>query len=173
MNVISCNVVILTRSHSITAEIELHGERFSDLLNNERQSAIPLFKTKVARLSQPSKVIGEHSSAVIPKHQIVLAFEVSRPHSTERRLYGFVKKNQHHISALMEGIEVQGVIHTSDSLDIIDTYRFINMQNRQFVPITNAVVAFTNDERYSIRHETVLVNVQRLHYIAKAPAPSQ
>ncbi len=172
MNVISCNVVILTRSHSITAEVELHGERLSDLLNNDRQSAISLLKTKVARLTQPTKVIAQQSSAVIPKHQILLAFEV-KPQRTERRLYGYVKKNQHPIFAMMDGVEVQGIVHTTDSLDITDTYRFITMHNQMFVPVTQAQVTFCDDERYLIKQETVLVNVQRLHYIAKAPPPSQ
>jgi len=173
MNVITCHVVLLTRSHSITADIELHGERFSDLLNNTRQSAIPLLKTQVARLREPSRLIGQHSSAVIPKHQIVLAFEAKPSRITERRLYGYVKKNQHHIFALMDGVEVQGVVHTTDSLDIIDTYRFITLNNQQFVPITQAEVTFCDDERFLIKQDTVLVNIQRLHYIAKLSPPAQ
>ncbi len=173
MNVVSCHVVLLTRSHSITADVELHGERFSDLLNNSRQSSISLSKTQVARLTQPAKIIGQHSSAVLPKPQIVLAFEVRPARTTERRLYGYVKKNQHHVFALMDGVEVQGVVHTTDSLDIVDTYRFITLNNQLFVPITQAQVTFCEDERYLIQQETVLVNVQRLQYIAKLPAPQQ
>ncbi len=169
----TCSAVILTRSHSITTEIELYGQRLSDLLNDDRKSALLLISPRLARLSAPSRIIAEHSTAVLSKYQVLLAFETRPPPPADRRLFGYIKKNQHPVFMMMEGIEVRGVVHTTDSFEILDIYRFLTLRPQLFVPVTHAVVTFCDDERYLLKQPAVMVNAERIQYMGPLDAPAQ
>ncbi len=162
-------IVILTRFHSIMGEIDLKSERFSDVLNDDRQSALRVVGTQIARLSNPSKMIAQHSASVLPKHQIVVAFEPEPPPTTAKHFYGYVKKNQHGVFLTTDGIEVRGLMHTTEAPEIADIYHFLIMRKEMFMPVTQAVITFCDDERFMIKQNAIMVNVQRIHYIAKAP----
>ncbi len=161
-------VVILTPFHSIMGEIDLGGQRLSDLLNDSRQSATRLVNTQVARLSNPSKLIAQQNASVVPKQQIVVAFEPQPPPTTARHIYSYVKKNQHGVFLTTDGIEVKGLIHTTEAPEIADIYQFIVMRREMFIPVTQAVITFCDDERFIIKQNAIMVNIQRIHYIAKS-----
>ncbi len=164
-------VVILTRFHSITGETDLGTQRLSDTLNDDRQSAIRLANTQVARLSNPTKLIAQQNSAVVPKHQIVVAFEPQPPPTTPRHIYSYIKKSQHGIFLTTDGIEVRGFMHTTETSEIADIYHFLVMRKEPFMPLTQAVITFCDDDRLLIKQNAIMVNVQRIHYIGKSPMP--
>ncbi len=170
-------VVLLTRFHSITARVELNGSRFSDRLNDERESNLRLSGVAIARLANPARILAHHPGGIIPKHQIVLAFEMEKPSAnTSERFYGYVKKNQHKVFLLTDGIEIRGVVHTTDSFEIADIHKFIAMRREMFLPVTRALITFCDDERFVIRQPAVMLNINRIHYIARdsdpVPAPN-
>ncbi len=175
MNQPTYNVVILTRYHTLMATVDLRDRRLSDVLNDEQHSALSLRDVRVARLTAPSKTIEQHAAAILAKDQIILAFETQSRPQTAKRLYSYIKKTAHRVYLILDEVEVRGSIHTTGGLELQDVYRFIVTQREHFLPVTQAVINFCSDERFIIRQDSVIVNLQRLHYIAKiapeAPAP--
>jgi hypothetical protein len=165
------NAVILTPFHSITGTLVLRDQRLSDLLNDHRESAIRLRNVKVSRLGEPEKVVVEHSTAVIAKDEIVIAFEPpQRVNQSAKRLYSYVKRQQHEIFVVLDGFEVRGVVHTLGSIDPLDLHELITIQKERFLPVTHARITFASDERRVIEQDAIIINVQRVHYMAKGDA---
>ncbi len=182
MNQPTYNVVLLTRYHTLMATVDLRDRRLSDILNDEQHSALPLRDVRVARLTAPSKLLDQHPHAILNKEQIILAFETQARTQTAKRLYGYVKKVAHHVYLILDEVEVHGYIHTTGGLELPDIHRFIVTQREHFLPVTQAIINFSSDERFVIRQDSIIVNLQRLHYIAKiaeapvappAPAPKE
>ncbi len=161
------NVVIITQFHTIMATIDLIDQRLSDLLNDQRHSAVRLRDVRITRLGSPTKLLEQHSAAILHKDQIVLAFETLPPPKTTKRLYGYVKKMAYKVYMILDEVEVQGYIHTTGGLELNDIHRFITGQREHFLPVTQATVTFCSDERFAIRQDAIIVNMQRMHYIAK------
>ncbi|MGB8646099.1 MAG: hypothetical protein WCF84_12740 [Anaerolineae bacterium] len=170
MQKLDYNVVIITQYHTLMGTVDLKDRRFSDVLNEEHLSAIAMRDVRIARLAAPSKVIDQHTTAMLSKDQIILAFETQPKALTAKRLYGYVKKSAHRVFIILDEVEVRGYIHTTGGLELPDVHRFITTQREHFLPVTQAVVTFTSDERFVIRQDSVIVNMQYLHYIAKLPA---
>lgn len=166
------NVVLITRFHTLMATVALRDRRLSDLLNDDQHSAVPLRDVRVARLMAPGKIIDQHSAAIVSKDQIILAFETQPAAQTVKRLYGYVKKTPHRVYMLLGRVEVSGFIHTTGGLDLSDIYRFLVTQREHFLPVTQAVVNFSADERFIIRQDSIILNLSHLHYIAKVAEES-
>ncbi len=173
MNKPDYNVVIFSRYHTIMGTVDLRDKRLSDLLNDEQHSAVALRDVRVARLTAPSKIIEQHTSAMLSKDQIILAFEAQPRPQTVKRLYGYVKKTAHRMFIILDEVEVRGFIHTTGGLELPDIHRFIVTQREHFLPVTQAEVTFSSDDRFRIRQDSVIVNLQNLHYMAKIPLEGQ
>ncbi len=171
MNPNPCQVVILTHFHSITAELDLRGERLSDLLNDERWSGIHLSEVRVARLTAPSKIIAQHGSSVVNKQQIVVAFEPQPPPQSSKRFYSYVKKNEYPIFLMLDRMEVIGLIHVPDRRELEGLYHFLTLRRESFVPMTKAFVTFGEVEHYVINQQAIIVNTKHVNYLAKADQP--
>lgn len=163
-------VVILTARHSISGEITLQDQRLSDFLNDRRETTMRLVNTQVARLSDPSKVIQRNPEAVIPKSLIILAFEPpQKAIPPSKRLFGYVRKQQHEVFLVLEGMEVHGVLHTTGELDL---RRYLATTTDSFLPITRATVYLDVSDRYVIEQEAILVNARWIRYIAPKESTS-
>ncbi len=166
------NLVILTKYHTIMATIDLREHRLSDILNDDQHSALTVRDVRVARLAAPSKIVEQDTHAILAKEQIILAFETQPRPQTAKRLYSYVKKTAHGVFLILDEVEVCGYIHTTGGLELPDIYRFITAQREHFLPITQASINLTGDERFTIRQDSIIVNLQRLHYIAKSTVES-
>lgn len=167
MSINDASVVVLTFYHSITGHVSLRGQRLSDYLNDRRESVIRLSEVSVSRLNNPAKVITRDSNAVISKDHAVMVFETSQAAvPAERRAYAFTLKQMHEVFLIMESIEVRGSIHMKGNFDILEIHRFVATSGDKFVPITQATV--TLPELSFSKESGVLINVQHIHYIAKA-----
>jgi hypothetical protein len=165
------SVVIFTPFHSISGTLPSQDQRLSDLLNDTRESAIRLRNAKVSRLNDPGKIVVEHPIAILPKDEIVIAFEPEpRESRAPKRLYSFVRKKPHQIFMVLDGFEVSGVMHTLGSIDPMDIHELITIQKERFLPVTQARVTFASDERYLLKRDAIIVNIHHIHYIAKAEA---
>lgn len=161
--------VIFTPSHSITGTLTKRDQRLSDVLNDMRESAVHLRNVKVSRHNDPGKILAEHVLSLVPKELIAIAFEPgSREPPSSKRLYSYVKKQQQEIFMLLDGFEVGGVIHILGNIDPLDIHALIATQKERFLPVTNALVTFASDERYLVKRDAIIVNLQRINYIAKA-----
>ena len=169
MSTLDYSAVIFTPFHSISGTLASRDQRLSDLLNDTRESVIRLRNAKVSRQIDSSKIIAENSIAIISKDEIVIAFEPGpRESPSTKRLYSFVRKRQHQIFMVLDGFEVSGVMHTLGSIDTGDIHELITVQKDRFLPVTQARITFANDERYLITRDAIIVNVQRIDYIAQA-----
>lgn len=164
------DVVVLASDHSMNGSVDLHDQRLSDFLNDVRQVVIELQNATVARLNVPGKPFGRHPSAVVPKSNIVVAFEMGEKKAPgTRRFYRYVNKDRYPVFIAAEGIEVRGMIHAIGKLDL---HALLSGREAKFIPITNAVVSFSASERFLIRKDTVLINVNQIRFIAQAEAES-
>ncbi len=163
-------VVILTARHSISGEITLQDQRLSDFLNDRRETTMRLTNTQVARLSDPSKIIQRNPEAVIPKALISVAFEPpQKAIPPSRRLFGYVRKQQHEVFLMLEGLEIHGILHTTGELDL---RRCLATVIDSFMPITRATVYLDVSDRYVIEQEAILVNTRWVRYIAPKESSS-
>lgn len=171
MSSMDYNAVLFTPLHSVTGIVSAKEQRLSDLLNDPRESVVRLRNAKLYRQSEPGRVIAEHAVAFIPKEEIAIAFEpVPREDLSPKRLYSFVRKQQNQVFIVMDGFEVSGVLHTLSQMESFDIHDLIAGRKVMFLPVTQAQVIFATDDRYLIKREAIIVNVQHIHYIAKAEA---
>jgi hypothetical protein len=168
MNTLDYDAVILTPFHSITGILTARDQRLSDILNDTRESIIRIRGAKVSRHSDPGRIVAEHAAAIIAKEDIAIAFEpVPREGPSAKRLYTYMRKQQSQIFMLLDGFEVSGLMHTLGSTDPTEIHGLLTVQKERFLPVTQARVSFTNDDRYLIKRDAIIVNVQRIQYIAK------
>lgn len=160
------DVVLLSSDHSMNGSVDLHDQRLSDFLNDVRQTVVELNKATVARLNAPGKPFGRHPLAVVPKSNIVVAFEMGEKKApVTKRFYSYVNKGKYPIFIAAEGIEVRGMIHALGKLDL---HALISGREAKFIPITSALVSFSTSERFLIRKETVLINVSQIRFMGQA-----
>jgi hypothetical protein len=171
MSTLDYSAVIFTPSHSITGILGARDQRLSDLLNDTRESIVRLRAAKISRHIDPTRIVAEHPTAIIPKDEIAIAFEPAlREVPSSKRLYSFVRKQQSQIFIVLDGFEVSGSIHTLGSSTPFDIRELITIEKPRFLPVTKARISFAGDDRYLINREAIIVNIQRIHYIAKAEA---
>ncbi len=160
---INYKIEIYTDRHSITGELTLNDRRLSDHINDKVELLLNLRNVTVARLENPTHPLHTMATAVVPKSAIVLAFEpFQKAIPPSNRFYGYVKKEQHEVFLIMDGIEVRGILHTQGSPD----YRrvLVNAPDA-FLPITQAVFHTAAHPDLAIRQDAVLVNSQRIRFI--------
>jgi hypothetical protein len=162
---VSYRIVILTARHSITGDLLFRDQRLSDFLNDRRETVISLRDAQVARLDEPGRILQTHPAAVVPKTWAVVVFEPpQKAIPPAKRFYGYVNKQQNDVFLVMEGMEVRGVLHTTSTLDL---RRALTAATESFLPLTNAVVTLGANDKYVIEQETIMVNADRIRYIAK------
>ncbi len=162
------NVVILIPSYSFAGSLAWRGERLSDVLNDRRDSFVHLQNVQMYRLHGPSKLVAKHATAVVPKEEIVLAFEAEGPSiSSTKRLYRYVKKERLKVFLLVDEFQVSGTIYTGSSSARPDVYKLITNSGERFVPLTQASVVFPFLDGATIQQDAVIANVQRIRYIAE------
>ena len=162
---VAYTIVILTERHSISGDLYLPEQRLSDFLNDRRDSIIHLRNAKVARLSEPNKLIQQHGEAFVPKTWVVVAFEPPQqaiPYA--KRLYGYVRKQQYEVYLMLEGMEVRGTLHAPGDLDL---RRFLATTSESFLPITKATLTLYANDRYIIEQDAILINARSIRYIAQ------
>ncbi len=161
---VKCKVVLIVPNHSITGEVSLGVVRLSDWLNDSRISFMDVHNAEFARLSNPGKAIHQSSRAVVPKAQVIIAFEVDQgAHAAPQRLYAYRKKRTYPVFLATGDMEVRGFLHSIPSETGPD---LTMMRPERFIPVTSAVVSICGMEAYSIRRESVLVHIQEIDYFS-------
>jgi hypothetical protein len=167
----SYSIVVLTARHSISGELRLREQRLSDYLNDRRETTITLRDTRIARLTDPGKIIQKNDLAVIPKAWAIVAFEPpQKAIPPAKRFYGYVRKQMHAVFIVLEAMEVRGTLHTTSDLDL---RRVMTISTDPFLPLTKAVVTLAVNDRFIIEQEAVMINSSLIRYIAKVEAPSE
>ncbi|MGE5140765.1 MAG: hypothetical protein ACM3JD_14950 [Rudaea sp.] len=160
------SVTVLTRSHSISGQVSLRNRRFSDLLNDKRESALIVNEASLARLSNPDSPIRHQQLMIVPKNEIALAFENDTAPGRPRNLYAYVRKVAHDVLLTLDGAEVSGCMHTNGPLSDLALYEFVVTGAGDFFPVTEATVSFGENEHQTVNSSTVLVNRRRVHMIS-------
>jgi uncharacterized protein DUF6812 len=162
---IEYDVVVLTSNHSFSGRISLRDQRLSDYLNTRQNTFITLTDVRVARLSEPGRVLEQDLSAVLPKSNVQIAFEPpQKAIPPANRFYGYVRKERTEVFIAMESMEVRGVLHTPGAPDL---ERFISMRSDPFIPVTNALVTLQANRHFMIQQAAIMVNVYQIRYLAK------
>lgn len=163
------NVVCLTARHSIAGDLVLQDQRLSDFLNDRRDTAFTLSNTRIARLSDPSRVLEQHAESVVPKAWVVVAFEPPQKAIPQgKRLFGYVQKQRYQVYLILEGMEVRGTLHTPGGLDL---RRLLATSGDGFLPITQAVVNLYDNDKYIIEQDAIMVNSRLVRYVGAMPEP--
>lgn len=162
----SYSIVILTARHSITGDLLYRGQRLSDFMNDRRETVISLRNAQVAHLSDPGKIIQQHPAAVVPKAWVAIVFEPpQKAIPPAKRLYGYVKKLEHEVYVILDGMDLRGTLHTTSDLDL---RRILTGSTAEsYLPVTKAVVTLFANDRYVIEQEAIMVNSSLICYIAK------
>ncbi len=157
-------IVIFTREHSITGGVFLRDQRLSDFMNDQRNTAIMLRNSTVAKLENPSKVIEKTLVSFVPKPSIVLAFEppAMGPPVPSR----FIKypKQKYNVFIITDGIEVRGTIHMHGALDLVHV---LTNTPTPFVPITNATANIKVRPDFLLKDVTILINILQIRLIGE------
>ena len=163
------DVVVFTRYHSFTGRVSLREQRLSDMMNDRRETVMNVTDAAIARLSAPSKVINQHSVAVLGKEHISLIFELSEKSTGSlKRPYAFTLKRAFDVFLVVEALEVRGVMHTTGNFDVLELHRLVAVSGDKFLPVTGATVALPGMDFQ--KRSGVLVNVNHIHSISKMEA---
>ncbi len=163
-------VVIFTHEHSISGGVFLRDRRFSDFLNDRRDTSIMVRNASVARLENPAKVLEKTVISFIPKAGIVLAFEPPQPVQPTSPRFIKYPKEKYDVYLIMDGMEAHGVVHMQGSLDLLHV---LAEPAQSFLPITKASVTIQANPNLLLRQETILVNTQRIRFIGEIQAVNQ
>ncbi len=164
-NVITYNIVVLLPQHSITGELVLSTQRLSDYLNDQWTSSIILENAVISHVSDPGKTIDWHLVAIVPKATVVAAFEPPQkaiPYA--KRLCGYVRKQTYQVFLILNGMNVQGTLHSSGDLDL---HRILATTSDSFLPITQATVTLQTKERFVIEQDAIMVNTRLIRYMSE------
>ena len=159
-------ITVLTRSHSISGQVDLRNRRFSDMLNDKRESALMVNEATLARLVNPENPIRRQQLMIVPKNEIALAFEEATEAARPRNLYAYVRKAAHDVLLTLDGVEISGCMHTNGPLNDLALYEFVVTGAGDFFPVTEATVSFGEHEHQTVKSSTVLVNRRRVHMIS-------
>jgi hypothetical protein len=162
-------IVIFTHQHSISGEILLHGQRFSDFLKDRSEKKVILYNASVARLESPDKVLEKTLVSILPKSGIVLAYEPLPKGAIPLRFIKKYPKERYDVFIIMDGMEVRGAVHMQGSLNLA---LIMADSDESFLPITNATVAIEANPNFLLQQETVVVNTQRIRFIGEVETKS-
>jgi hypothetical protein len=157
-------IVIFTHQHSISGGIFLREQRLSDFLNDRREKNIMLRNASVSRLESPGKVLEKTLMSIIPKSEIILAFEPPQknPHLPPRFIN--YHKDRHEVFLILDGMEAHGQIHVPGSFDLLHV---LTDAGESFLPLTQASVSMQANPNFLLRQEAVMVNTQRILFIGE------
>ncbi len=160
----SSDVVIITSQHAFSGVLDFGAVRLSEFLNDRRETVIRLRDITISLMDKPSQVIARHPEAILPKQLAAIVFE-QQLHAVppDKRLYSYVKKIEHRVHVMVDGIAVEGYLHTVGNLDL---KRIVSMPDQQFVPITQPLLSFYSGTHYVFKPNTVMVNSAHIQYIA-------
>ncbi len=158
-------VVVITSQRAFSGKLDFGEVRLSEFLNDHRETILRLEDVCVSPIDKPSQVVARHSDAVIPKQLAAIVFEPQpRAVQPDRRFYSYVKKQEHRVHMVVDGIEVEGYLHTVGDLDL---KRIVSMPEQAFVPTTQPTLTFRSATPYVLKPSTVIVNTARIQYIAR------
>lgn len=159
------DIVVITPQRAFSGKLEFGDVRLSEFLNDRRETVIRLRDVAVSLMDKPSQVMARHTEAVMPKQLATIVFE-QQLHAVppDKRFYSYVKKSEHRVYLVVDGIEVEGYLHTVGNLDI---KRVVSMPEQQFVPITQPTLSFHSVTHYVLKPNTVMVNTGHIQYIAQ------
>lgn len=164
-------VVVFTHDYSITGYLFLNERRFSDFLNDKRDTFIQLKDVSIARMEEPAKILEKTITSVIPKSGIVLAFEPPQPSNPVIRKLIKYPKSKYDVFVATDGLEIHGHLNQSGPLDLQEA--FMNACE-SFIPITESTVTFKVNPAFILKQGTVLVNLKRLRLMGELKQdPSQ
>jgi hypothetical protein len=162
-------IVIFTQRHSISGGIFLRDLRFSDFINDRRETNIMLRNANVARLENPAKVLEKTQVSFIPKSGVVLAFEPPQKVPQPPQRYIKYPKEKYEVFFITDGMEVHGNIHMQGTLDLLHV---LANPAQSFLPITQATVSIEANPNLLLKQETVLVNTQYIRFIGEVQTKS-
>lgn len=158
------DVVVITSQRAFSGKLDFGEARLSEFLNDRRETVIRLRDIAVSLMDKPNQVIARHPEAVIPKQLAAIVFEQQlHPVRPDKRLYSYVKKKEHRVHIVVDGIAVEGYLHTLGNLDL---KRVVSMPEQLFVPITQPILSFHAGTHFLLKPNTVMVNSERIQYIA-------
>jgi hypothetical protein len=157
-------VVIFTHQHSISGEILLYGQRFSDFLKDRSEKKVILYNASVARLESPDKVLEKTVVSILPKSGIVLAYEPLPKAAIPLQFIKKYPKEKYDVFIIMDGMEIRGALHMQGSLNLAV---IMAESDESFLPITQATVSIEANPNFLLQQETVVINTQRIRFIGE------
>ncbi len=159
-----CDIVLMTPQCAFSGKLDIGDVRLSEFLNDHRQTVILLQDVAVSLMEKPSQVIARHSESAIPKSLASLLFEQqAKTLRPDRRFYSYVQKQEHPVYIVVDGIEIQGHVHTVAKLDL---KRLLSVPEQQFLPVTETILSFRFAAHYVLKPNAVMVNVGHIQYVA-------
>ncbi len=159
-----CQVVLMTPQRALSGMLDIGDVRLSEFLNDRRQTVLTLLDITVSLTEKPSQVVARYSEAAIPKQVPALVFEQQAMAArSQRRFYSYVQKQEHPAFILVDGIEIEGHVHTVGRLDL---QRMVSVPDQLFLPVTQPIISFRFDGHYVLKPNAVMVNTAHIQYIA-------
>ena len=162
-------IVIFTRLHSINGGIFLREKRFSDFMNDPRDTSVMLRSATVARLENPAKILKSTMVSFIPKAWIVLAFEPPQKGPPQPARFIKYPKDKHEVIFITDGMDGHGTIHIHGPIDMVHV---LTNADQHFLPVTQASVNIDANPDFKLKNLTILVNTQRIRFIGEVQPKS-
>lgn len=165
----SAQVIILTDSHFILAEMPTFGRRMSDLANDQMTRHLMLENVRVNRSDRPDEMLGSYRQMVVRKEGIHAILLISEPiRQTQQRLASYVPKTPAKIAAVLPVLLISGSVHLAARVD--PAVWALEAGPEPFVAISGAEVTLTHRHGPPIPVPVALVNRSRIEAAASTGA---
>ncbi len=145
-----------TSQYLVAGKVYTGGRRLTDLLNDQRDSALELSRVEVRRIITPKKVIATHSSAILEKKGIVFALvKEEGDEGAQSSFYKHVDTREWDIFLTVPFFELSGKLHVRGTGNL---RTMLFERAGQFVPLTEANAVFTLFPEVSFASTVMIVN---------------
>ena len=158
--------VLLASPRLVTGTLAAREARLSDALNNRLESVIRLENAHLGRYGNQSANTPV-SVAVVPKQQIVVAYETGEGEAPIRAFSSFVSKERTDLLLLAAGLRITGTGHGVGRFDAGELQQVVHGDEDHFLPVTNATLALNVEGVKSVPLPFLLLNVRHLQFIAR------
>ena len=158
--------VLLASPRMVTGTLAARDARLSDVLNNRLESVVRLQNAHLGRYGNQSPN-DPVSVALVPKQQIVVAYEAGDGEAPTRVFSSLVPKERTDLLLLAAGLRITGTGHGLGRFDAGELQKVVHGTEDHFLPVTNATLALNVEGVRSIPLPFLLLNVRHLEFIAR------
>ncbi|MBA3534601.1 MAG: hypothetical protein H0T73_22005 [Ardenticatenales bacterium] len=161
------HIAAFTHNYLFRGVVVTGTKRLSDVLNDRITAFMEIQDARVYNLARPDKSVFGASELYLKKQRVeMIAILKEEIYMTPRRIYSFVQKERRPAMLFLRSFELRGFIHLQGKHEMSGP---LTREGELFVPVTEATLVSTFNQRVKISAPTVLLREAALDgfYIAE------